>query len=103
MFMSTLRPAAVQPVQPSHRMRATAVLLLAVLAMAMPAAAQEQAEPPTAENYLQVTRACKTDFARFCDAKSDLPTTGRDQAICLKFHKQDLSLPCRTAVSAVSH
>jgi hypothetical protein len=103
MFMSTAWRAVVQPGLVASRVWGAAALLLATLALAPPAAAQEPPATPTAQDYAQVTRACKTDYARFCEAKSDLPATGRDQAICLKYHRQDLSLPCRTAVSAVSH
>ena len=49
----------------------------------------------------QVTTLCQPELARFCP---ELPPNAipRNQAICLKSYKTNLSLPCRHAVNAVT-
>ena len=49
-----------------------------------------------------VVSACKDDYARFCPAPASGLASGRDQAICLKFYKNDLTLQCRRAVIAAT-
>jgi hypothetical protein len=49
-----------------------------------------------------VTRACKAENTAYCAARPGQSASGRDQVICLKYHRQDLSLQCRKAVSAVA-
>lgn len=99
-------PACAHRQAPVHRRQMMMLIVMAALG-AVPAAAQEKpAAPPTAEAYRQVTRACRAEYASFCQSQSAVPVpapvSGRDQAICLKYHRQDLSLSCRNAVNAVS-
>jgi hypothetical protein len=76
--------------------------MVTTLALASAAAGQDAPKAPTDKDYRQVVRTCKADYAKFCDTAPTASASGRDQAICLKYQKQDLSLPCRTAVNAVS-
>ena len=49
-----------------------------------------------------VAAACASDTMRFCPAVDPQSSTPRDQVMCLKFFRADLSLGCRNAVSAAT-
>jgi len=102
MFISLVRRSASRLAQAGRLVGYGLPLVVVAVLLAASARAQEASAGPTAENYRQVIRTCKADYAKFCDATSATTASGRDQAICLKYQKQDLSLPCRTAVNAVS-
>ena len=83
----------------SHCLR----MLVALLALAGPALAQQVPAVSKSELERQVTRACKDDNARWCAPQPDKLSDGRDQAMCLKYYMTDLSLHCRAAVEAATH
>ncbi len=70
-------------------------------AMAFPLGAQAQDKAPGRSSIAKlVTGACVADYARFCPGAEDRLASGREQALCLKYFKPDLSLGCRRAVTA---
>jgi hypothetical protein len=72
-----------------------------LLALTLPAVAQQAAEPPKPNSERNVVRDCKADFARLCAPQPDKTVSGRNQATCLKQYKADLVPACRAAVNAV--
>ncbi len=77
-----------------------------VVVMAVTAQAQNAAQAPgtvtNATKFANVVTACKFDYPRFCPASTSGTADGRDQVICLKYFKSDLSLGCRRAVVAAN-
>lgn len=74
---------------------------LMVLLAAGPAVAQGQTNPADAVMQRQalasVAKSCAADIERLCPSLSN--PSARDEAICLRPLKADLSLGCRHAVS----
>jgi hypothetical protein len=54
-----------------------------------------------AAEYQRVTQTCYRDVARFCPALDQAAATPRDQALCLKPFRLDLTRDCRAALAAV--
>jgi hypothetical protein len=50
--------------------------------------------------FTGIVTACTVDYPKFCPNPGNTVVSGRDQFICLKFFKADLSLGCRRAVLA---
>jgi len=71
--------------------------------LACNAAAAQDDSPADARGaaYRRVAKLCATDAARFCPVMDQASTFSRDQVLCLKMYRVDLSLPCRNAVAAV--
>ncbi len=65
------------------------------------AAAAQEVTPEAAAAYRRLGRSCAADAARFCPSVAQAPATPRDQAMCLKTYRFDLSLTCRSAMAAV--
>ncbi len=61
-----------------------------------------QAFRPDHTKRAVIEKTCARDLERFCP---ELANTGqlRNQVICLKPYRLDLSLPCRRAVTAALH
>ncbi len=71
--------------------------------MALPVGVQAQGyvPPPGRQAAAKlVTGSCVADYLRFCPSAGDGPASGREEALCLKYFKPDLSLGCRRAVTA---
>lgn len=71
--------------------------------------AASQAQPATPGNAVgrraalsSVATACREDYARLCPSDTNLVPTPRDEVICLRPLKADLSLHCRHAVSSAA-
>ena len=69
-------------------------------------AAGGQAQPAVPEGPVQrraalsrIAGACGDDYARLCASDPNLVPSPRDEAICLRPLKADLSLQCRHAVA----
>jgi hypothetical protein len=86
-----------------------------IAAMAFPVGAQAQADssesPPAAipapvpkpqTMGRLVMSSCAADYARFCPGPADRLVNPREEVLCLKYFKSDLSLSCRRAVNAFS-
>jgi hypothetical protein len=86
---------------PTHR--AVALIISIGFASCATAAAQDVASP-AAKNaaYREMRMTCSADTARFCPAIGHVTATPRDQAMCLKTYRVDLSLACRKALAAVN-
>ena len=64
-------------------------------------AAGATGDQTTSEAKLKrVALACTGDYPRFCPASETGRVNGRDQFICLKYFKTDVSLNCRRALTA---
>ncbi len=78
----------------------------ALTVMAGSAQAQKSAKAPgevtSATKFANVVSSCTTDYPRFCPPSASGTVGGRDQVICLKYFKSNLSLGCRRAVVAAS-
>ncbi len=59
----------------------------------------DTAGPSPGAALRQVSAVCAGEIARFCPELSD-PVSPRNQVICLKPFKSDLSLACRGTVNA---
>ena len=85
------------------RIGAIGVGLLIVAACSGPAAAQDAAPAQRrSAAYRQTATACVPELARFCPPIDQSTALPRDQAMCLKLYRADLSLPCRNAVTAAT-
>jgi hypothetical protein len=73
---------------------------LAVTPTPAPAASDDAKAGSAAAKYRRVESSCRTEAAAFCVWTTRVTYPGRDQAYCLKPHRQDLSLGCRGAVVA---
>jgi hypothetical protein len=51
--------------------------------------------------YRQVHMSCAADTLRFCPEISHVTAMPRDQVMCLKTYRVDLTLGCRSALAAV--
>ena len=60
----------------------------------------QEASPQTVAKR-QIGKVCKAETARFCPALNEGTPTPRNQAICLRPYKMNLSLGCRNAVTTV--
>ncbi len=67
------------------------------------AALGQEAQPgdKQAAAYREITAMCQADAERFCPAVDQSLASPRDQMMCLKTYRADLSLNCRKAVKAV--
>jgi hypothetical protein len=64
--------------------------------------AADAPKPVSSEVLLRrVANACRGETGRFCP-ELRASATGRDEVICLKYHKNDLSLGCRGAINAAT-
>jgi hypothetical protein len=79
----------------------TTALGIIFLTGAAVAAQDNGAAETKAAAYLQVHAACKTDTARFCPALGQATAIPREQVMCLKTYRVDLTRECRTALAAV--
>lgn len=78
-------------------------VLTAACALATPSLAAEPATPAAHRAAMHaVALSCTEDYPRFCPDQGTSEITARDQLICLKPFKTDLSLPCRKAVTAAT-
>ncbi len=83
--------------------RTLAASLLIGIASCAAALAQEASasvESKTAA-YRDVRTACERDTAKFCPAIAQATAIPRDQVMCLKTYRVDLSLNCRKALAKV--
>jgi hypothetical protein len=55
----------------------------------------------TTSAYRQVHLSCAADTVRFCPAINHATAMPRDQVMCLKIYRVDLTLGCRNALAAV--
>jgi hypothetical protein len=51
--------------------------------------------------YRQVHMSCVADTARFCPAIDHVTAIPREQVMCLRIYRVDLTLGCRSALAAV--
>jgi len=72
-------------------------------ALACTAAVGQDTQPgdKQAAAYHEITALCQADAERFCPAVDQALASPRDQMMCLKIYRADLSLRCRQAVKAV--
>ena len=86
---------------PTHRM--LALTLLIGFASGATAAAQDVVSPAAKNTaYREMHAACAADTTRFCPTIGQATAIPRDQAMCLKTYRVDLSLACRKALAAVN-
>jgi hypothetical protein len=52
--------------------------------------------------YHAITLLCQADAERFCPSVDQTQASPRDQMMCLKIYRADLTLNCRRAVKAVT-
>lgn len=79
-----------------------ALLAMSYAGTALAQDAGGRAHRITGSQSRNVVTACTDDYPRFCPAPANGSASGRDQAICLKFYKNDLTLRCRRAVIAAT-
>ncbi len=59
------------------------------------------AEPEQARVYRNLSAVCLGDTARLCPLADQTSHNPRDQFLCLKVFRADLTLPCRKVVDAL--
>jgi hypothetical protein len=68
-------------------------------AHALPAG-EDAGQASRGARFTAVALACKVEYPRLCPGYEAGRVGGRDQYMCLKFFKPDLSLGCRRAITA---
>jgi hypothetical protein len=82
---------------------AIAVGLFLVASAGRPAIGQGDAALPTrSATYGQMAKVCAAELLRFCQPIAQATALERDQAMCLKLYRADLSPACRYAVVAAT-
>ncbi len=69
----------------------------------LPARAQWEPQTPAPVRKVDIGLACAPAIERLCPALANAAPQPRNAAICLKPYRTSLTLPCRSAVSALLH
>jgi hypothetical protein len=77
------------------------VLGIGILSCTAAAARDSSSAETKATAYREVHTACKSDTARFCPEIDQVTAMPREQVMCLKTYRVDLTRDCRTALAAV--
>jgi hypothetical protein len=77
------------------------IIGISFLTCAAAAAQDAGASNGKAAAYREVHTACKSDTARFCPEVGQATAIPREQVMCLKTYRVDLTRACRTALAAV--
>ncbi len=84
----------------ARRAGLAALLSLAALSQPAHAVTDQDAPPSAAAKYRHVVQSCATEATSYCSVDDRSSNMGRNQTYCLKQHRPDLSLTCRSAVNA---
>ncbi len=88
----------------SYRMLQIGCVILAT-GVSFSGTALAQAKDPVAIRRAalkSVPTSCVAEYAKYCTPPTVGRPSARDQVICLKSHRPDLSLGCRSAVTAAT-